>query len=85
MLVDFVVEGGDGAAVFLIFFFAAAAEPAIIFVFAILTSPFVFLMSSVAAAVEFLISLQYKVYCGVSIDNRMLTIIYKPSDKLFFQ
>lgn len=81
MVVDF---GGDGAAVFLIFFFAAA-EPAIIFVFAILTSPFVFLMSSVAAAVEFLISLQYKVYCGVSIDNRMLTIIYKPSDKLFFQ
>ena len=54
--VDFAVEGGNGAAVFLIFFFAAA-DPAIIFVFVILTSPFVFLISSGAVAVEFLISL----------------------------
>ena len=46
------IGGGDGAAVFLIFFFAA--DPAINFVFAIFARPFVFLMSSV---VEFLISL----------------------------
>ncbi len=52
MAVDFAMEGGDGAAVFLIFFLAAA-DPAIIFKFVILASPFVFLMSSV----EFLISL----------------------------
>ena len=49
------IEGGDGAAVFLIFFFAA--DPAINFVFAIFARPFVFLLSSVA---EFLISL----YCN---------------------
>ena len=57
-----VTEGGDGAAAFLIFFLA------IIFVFVILARPFVFLMSSPAA---FLISLVYKVYCQVSIDNSL--------------
>ena len=65
-----VIEGGDGAAAFLIFFFAA--DPAIIFVFVILARPFVFLMSSPAA---FLISLVYKVYRQVSIDNSLWTII----------
>ena len=54
-----------GAAVFLVVFFAA--DPAINFVFVMLTRPFVFLISSV----EFLISLQSVLlyYWRVSIDN----------------
>ena len=56
-MLSFCVEGGNGAAVFLIFFFAAK-DPAINFVFVIFTRPFVFLLSSAA---EFLISLLYKV------------------------
>ena len=70
IVLDLVTAGGDGAAAFLIFFFAA--DPAIIFAFVILARPFVFLLSSPAA---FLISLVYEVYCQVSIDNSLWTII----------
>ena len=82
IVLDLVTAGRDGAAAFLIFFFAA--DPAIIFAFVILARPFVFLLSSPAA---FLISLVYKVYCQVSIDNSLWTgQKYKPTtNKLFFQ